>query len=42
MFYLTCHAGDYEKVDKWWTTKRDEFWELRENAPTKKGWKKNG
>lgn len=36
MFYINCHPEEYNKIDEWWTPKRDEFWELKKKAPEKK------
>ena len=36
MFYISCHPNEYKEIDAWWTTKRDQFWELKRKAPEKK------
>lgn len=40
MFYISCHHNEYKEIDAWWTTKRDQFWELKRKAPAEKKWKK--
>jgi uncharacterized protein with GYD domain len=36
MFYIYCNHDDCNKIVAWWTTKRDQFWELKRKAPAEK------